>query len=110
MRTTNIVKKTYSASKNTIVVPKHFRDKDGKSRSMGYQAEQAFKKICLKNNYQWKNATKTENCTRHTDCHVTKPDGITFSVDVKMGLLKAVLPLNIEFIVVTSPTLIDDTS
>lgn len=83
MRTTNIVKKTYSASKNTIVVPKHFRDKDGKSRSMGYQAEQAFKEICLKNEYQWKNATKTENCTRHTDCHVTKPDGTTFSVDVK---------------------------
>jgi hypothetical protein len=35
---------------------------------------------------------------------------VNFTVLEKMGLLKDVLPLNIEFTVVTSPTLIDDTS
>lgn len=80
MKTLN-TKKT-SVNKK-IIVPRHFRDRNGTSRNMGVKAEQQFWMKCNDKKYEWKNATKDENCTQHIDCYITHPHLGTISVDVK---------------------------
>ena len=81
MKTLNTAKRI-SANKK-IIVPRHFRDKDGSSRQMGVKAEQSFWMKCNDKKYTWQNATKDENCTQHIDCRITHPHLGTISVDVK---------------------------
>lgn len=81
MKTLN-TEKRISANKK-IIVPRHYRDRDGSSRQMGVKAEQSFWIICNKKKYEWKNATKHENCSKHIDCYITHPDHGIISVDVK---------------------------
>jgi len=81
MKTLN-TKKTFSANKK-IIVPRHFRDRNGSARKMGVKAEQQFWMKCNDKKYTWQNATKDENCTQHIDCYITLPSLGKISVDVK---------------------------
>jgi hypothetical protein len=65
-----------------IVVPRHCQDRNGKSQQSGLTAEQDFYVTCQKHHYQWKNASKKQNCIDHIDCFITQANH-TFSVDVK---------------------------